>query len=604
MATTRILSEDEVRDGYTDSKGFHNGAKQILEFDKAEANVQQGTGQLKTFKQLGFSGKGSTHKPDGWYLPDDCGDIAIILETKSSEKSVENASYIKELLDNVKIANSKYAKVVGILYNGLKCKVYINDEEKTDMPTELQSKTYYKNYCLDSSIDKHLIYNLTSKINNCLHKEFGIKNLYHRMIFTACALVAKRYGALLCAGMDYATFHTAIHSTLAKSLADDQRQNHKIGLLLEVYSEIKMNTTENQEAIDNFIEWVSAISDCINSNNWRGEDVMGIFFNEFNRYKKKSEAGQVFTPEHITSFMYRIIDVHQTDYVLDAACGSGGFLVKAMSMMMRESGGTDTRRAKKIKKEQLFGIEFDRELYALVCANMLIHKDGKTNLEHLDSRTITAGEWIRSKPISKVLMNPPFETTYGCLKIVKNVLDNVPAHTQCAFILPDKKLETDESNGKSIINSHSVRKIIKLPEKTFNEGVQTSIFVFESGVPQGDKEIFGCYVKEDGLETVINQGRQDVKGKWPAIENKWVDIIHKQSGDDSIQWISPKEHLSYQIPIEETVLCEEDFLGTALDYVMFNQGVDTDELYESLLSATLMNIATGNGGIWNNGSNA
>lgn len=34
MAKKRILTEDEVRDGYTDSDGFHKGAKQILEFDK------------------------------------------------------------------------------------------------------------------------------------------------------------------------------------------------------------------------------------------------------------------------------------------------------------------------------------------------------------------------------------------------------------------------------------------------------------------------------------------------------------------------------------------------------------------------------------------
>ena len=48
------------------------------------------------------------------------------------------------------------------------------------------------------------------------------KNLYHRMIFTACALVAERYGAQLSKikGMDYPTFHTTIHSTLAKSLLD------------------------------------------------------------------------------------------------------------------------------------------------------------------------------------------------------------------------------------------------------------------------------------------------------------------------------------------------------------------------------------------------
>lgn len=44
--------------------------------------------------------------------------------------------------------------------------------------------------------------------------------------------------------------------------------------------------------------------------------------------------------------------------------------------MIQESGGTKTKKAKEIKKRQLYGIEFDREIYALVCANMLIHKDG------------------------------------------------------------------------------------------------------------------------------------------------------------------------------------------------------------------------------------
>lgn len=70
----------------------------------------------------------------------------------------------------------------------------------------------------------------------------------------------------------------------------------------------------------------------------------------------------------------------------DAACGSGAFLVKAMCNMMKEAGGINTKKASKIKDSQLFGIEFDREIFALACANMLIHKDGKTNLEHLDSR--------------------------------------------------------------------------------------------------------------------------------------------------------------------------------------------------------------------------
>ena len=46
-------------------------------------------------------------------------------------------------------------------------------------------------------------------------------------------------------------------------------------------------------------------------------------------------------------------------------------------------------------------------------------------------------------------MNPPFESKYGCLTIVENVLKNVPRNTKCAFILPDKKLEKDKK-GKNI----------------------------------------------------------------------------------------------------------------------------------------------------------
>lgn len=565
----QFLTEDVVRDN----------AGKVLEFVN-ENGIQSGVGQLTTFNQLGF--KGVNDKPDGWYLPSNIEDVAIILETKNSDQAVQN--FIGELEKNCNIVLTKYKKVIGILYNGYEILVTKNNET-IDTSSKLENKKYYLSLFNINKIDKQKIYGLTKKINDCLHTEFGIKNLYHRMIFTACALVAKRYGASLFKGMNYQTFHTCIHSTLAKSLEDSRRQNQKLDILLDVYSEIKMNSTENQDAIDNFIEWVSEISECVNSDYWNGEDVMGIFFNEFNRYKKKSESGQVFTPEHITSLMYRIIDVHQDDKVLDAACGSGGFLVKSMSKMIKEAGGVQTEKARKIKTSQLYGIEFDREIYALACANMLIHKDGKTNLEQLDSRTLKAGEWIREKGITKVLMNPPFERKYGCLKIVENVLDNVPQHTKCAFILPDKKLEKD--NSESILKHHQLQKIIKLPEKVFSEGITTSVFVFEAGIPQNNKEIFACYIEDDGLETVKNQGRHDIKDRWKEIEDKFVDIIHKQSGDNTIQWINPKEHLSYQLPEKEFEIFEEDFIKTMMDYLMYEDEIDIKEFENNLLSKVM-----------------
>lgn len=570
-------TEDEVRDS----------AKIILGFDDSEENVKQGTGQITTFNQLGF--KGNINKPDGWYLPKDKKGVAIILETKSEKEDIGLNKYYKELTKNTDIVSTQYNKVIGILYNGSEIRVFKNGAE-VKTASVLQNKKYYIDLFTENTIDKNRIYNLTKKINDCLHKEFGIKNLYHRMIFTACALVACRYGALLVEGMDFGLMKNSILNTLSKSLEDSKKQNIKLEILVEVYCEIKMNNTSNQEAIDDFITWVLEISDCVNSDYWNGEDVMGIFFNEFNRYKKKSEKGQVFTPDHITSLMYRLIYVNQNDHVLDAACGSGAFLVKAMCNMMKEAGGANTAKAKKIKSEQLFGIEFDREVYALACANMLIHKDGKTNLEQLDTRTAAACTWIQSKKITKVLMNPPFERTYGCMKIVDNVLRSVPEHTSCAFILPDKKLEKefiDKKTGQNKVLKHStLKKIIKLPEKLFS-GVTTSIFIFEAGVPHNHKDIFACYIEEDGLETVKNQGRQDIRGKWQEIEDKWVDIIEKQSGNKTIQWLRSDECLSYQMPEKPFEIHEEDFRKAAMDYLMFKKGIDAKDFGEKLLKKAM-----------------
>lgn len=197
--------------------------------------------------------------------------------------------------------------------------------------------------------------------------------------------------------MEFSVMTNSILNTLSKSLEEDRKQNLKLDTLIDVYSSIKMNRSDNQEAIDNFIGWISEISDCLDSDYWNGEDVMGIFFNEFNRYKRKSESGQVFTPDHITSFMYRLIDVNLHDRVLDATCGSGAFLVKAMCNMIKEAGGVNTDEADKIKSCQLFGIELSHDIFALACANMLIHKDGKTNLAPLDTRSGEACEWIKKK---------------------------------------------------------------------------------------------------------------------------------------------------------------------------------------------------------------
>ena len=298
----------------------------------------------------------------------------------------------------------------------------------------------------------------------------------------------------------------------------------------------------------------------------------------------------MFTPDHITSLMYRLIEVDKNSVVLDAACGSGAFLVKAMCNMIKESGGIRTNQAAEIKDSRLFGIEFDKEIYALACANMLIHKDGKTNLALLDSRTEEASKWMRSKPITKVLMNPPFENKYGCLEIVANVLRSVNTGTQCAFILPDNKLEKNPSITKKILKHNRLDKIIKLPKDTFqNVSMTTSVFVFTAGTPQNGKKIFACYIEDDGLETVKNQGRQDTKNRWQEIEDYWMEIIQKQSDSDTIQWIDPSQTIRYRETLPPLEITEADFVRSVLHHILHTKGIDEKDFKEQVLNMVLYN---------------
>lgn len=607
----RLIEEDAVRDGYTAGNRYVQGAKQRLGLDQPDSTAEQGTGQLKTFASLGFTGKMKSHKPDGWYLPHDFSKPAIILETKRSDANLYKKSIEKELLDNVKITQQKYHTVIGILYNQSDLRVFKNGQEVTQQVSNtLEDKSYYIGFAENVKIDKDHIYKLTRQINDVLHSEFKMNDLKDRMVFTACALVVQRFaennnGLERFENDTYNAIHAYITQKLAETIrmenAKALKPNLKLDILTQKFNAISV-AIENK-TMPRVVQNICEISKLINSNYWNGEDVMAIFFNEFNRYAGKTDNGQVFTPEHMVSLIDRLLDVNEDDLILDATCGSGTFLVKSMARMIKQAGGQNTPKAREIMDKQLYGIEFDPQIYALACANMLIHKDGKTNLEQMDTRTDEAINWIKNisanlansdgsmrhiDGITKVLMNPPFEAKYGCMKIVANVMNSVPKDTMCAFIMPDKQLE--KHGGAKLLKHHTLFKIIKMPENIFRVGTTTSIFIFKTGTPQNGRKIEGYYIEDDGLITVKNQGRQDVKNAWPALEDYWVEAINEIHDDykyKTKQIIDPDKFLSYQMPKKPFEIHEEDFVKTMMDYLMFEQQIDAKDFANKLTKKTL-----------------
>ena len=112
------------------------------------------------------------------------------MEAKASDIKLDK--YVGELKKNCDIVGKKYKKVIGILYNGYEVIVFKN-KERVVGETELRNKEYYFGLFDDNNIDTNEIYNITRSINDSLHFDFAIKNLYNRMIFTITKVITALY---------------------------------------------------------------------------------------------------------------------------------------------------------------------------------------------------------------------------------------------------------------------------------------------------------------------------------------------------------------------------------------------------------------------------
>lgn len=493
--------------------------------------------------------------------------VAVLVEKKQGQNIAKYEDQLRDYMKLEEAMNTK--KIVAILYdietNDFMCLTHQNE-------SSFQTMEYYIGLFL-KPVPKDEIYKKVQSINRRLHK-LGMSNLISRMEFTGLSLAGIRFAideSIPIATTSFEDMKSSILRILKSKIpTGSPHKDSKLYLLAEEYEKISLNDTSEQDVKDIYDD-IYSISEWINSYSWDGKDAMAIFFNEFRRYAGKREHGQVFTPEIWTELIYILLDVQYTDNVLDAACGSGTFLTKSMSKMIGQKPENKSQIC-----NQIFGVEWARELYVLACVNMLMHKDGKSNIIQGDSTTETTGKWIKSLNISKVLMNPPFEKQTG-IKIVKNVLDNVLPNSLCAFILPDRTLYTKSQKiVKSILSKHTLLKIIKMPEKTWQgiAGVTTSIFIFRTDIPHKNKDIIKYWIQDDELVTVKNSGRQDLHNRWiddgkDNLLKMWVNIISNNLDHETKQ---VSKTLEYDIPKEMPILSTECFKKSIINRLAFENG--------------------------------
>lgn len=111
----------------------------------------------------------------------------------------------------------------------------------------------------------------------------------------------------------------------------------------------------------------------------------------------KKDLSQYFTPHALIDTMVRMVRVGPNDKVADPAMGTADFLSAAMDYRIKQ-GDTDAL-------QRVFGMDSDQKAFDLAVVNMILNRDGQSNLECGDSIQMHT-RW--NGTINVVLCNPPF----------------------------------------------------------------------------------------------------------------------------------------------------------------------------------------------------
>jgi len=134
------------------------------------------------------------------------------------------------------------------------------------------------------------------------------------------------------------------------------------------------------------------------------------------KFGQNKEFAEYFTPRHIVDRMVQIIDPDIGETIYDPACGTGGFIVRAFGWVKRkiEQKKVDAtekeRLLRQLKEKHLVGVEHVPLVFKLALMNMILHKDGSSQLQNDDSLSNKAQD-IHKNKYDVILANPPFGPT-------------------------------------------------------------------------------------------------------------------------------------------------------------------------------------------------
>jgi SOS regulatory protein LexA len=152
------------------------------------------------------------------------------------------------------------------------------------------------------------------------------------------------------------------------------KQGLDISMRKEVFDNLDIQITLNAEDKKELDRIFSNFNSLTNT-----EDVLGHVYQSIQSREERKDSGQYYTPNKVVDFIIENIDVKFNNdgslKILDPACGSGQFLIRAYEKLLeqyRKLGVADNVAHKKIVEEHLFGIDVDPVACMLARANLVL----------------------------------------------------------------------------------------------------------------------------------------------------------------------------------------------------------------------------------------
>lgn len=525
------------------------------------SNIENGEFSYpKAFKENGFkfngieNGKTKNQFVDIRFTDDK---ITILVETKQDfTKNLEEAK--KQLSAYVEYEKTLTGnKIIAILANTNDelVKVWrgtVSNEDYLENEYKLKSFEEYAEYYTSKTNNKEKVMRNTYQLNELLHS-VGIREKL-RSQFVGTCLLSLKYSKvdLINPTLNTDIIRSEMKRILSTLLQNDLHRASKVSLLDKNILDSQDIRTLESSSFRKILNYINInILPYINDKSTAGQDLLNLFFITFNKYVGKEDKNQAFTPDHITDFMVKVTEVNRHSKVLDPCCGSGSFLVRAMTQALDDCATAEEQD--EVKRNNIYGIEYDENIYGLATTNMLIHGDGNTNI--FQDSCFQLNDQIAKWGIDVVLMNPPYNATKSYMPkeytdkwtskkgqdpskgfyYVKKTIEAVKTG-KMAVLLPmacaignNKEIKKIK---EEILRENTLEAVFSLPDEIFYPGASSvaCCMVFTLGKRHDStKPTFFGYYKNDGFVKKKYLGRiekvnEDGLGAWTEIQKKWLDL--------------------------------------------------------------------------------